>query len=324
MAIQIDGTTVIDDSRNITNVVSANVTSLSIGGTAVTASVAELNHLVGVNTSSTIQERIDALGFTANTLIQTFAAGQSANLTVYDTSLNSLSPLGILKDVSGTLTSAIPGVDYTYTYTSNTNIIFTALTAGDYNIRVLGRKDSLGLWNSLIELYEIGNPTTSLTSGSVPSTFSTLSDGQSNWVYAVDIANFDSTDRGYLFEVGGGVSSGGISVAMTDVEGNDYLSIGIPGFGFGIPIAEYHGSDITLYLSIDYSTPKFQVFLAKESNLNQLISHTSPNQDYASTSASSLGRTVDGTGTPYQGAITGWREWQNTYFDFAAYKAANS
>ena len=140
MAIQIDGTTVIDDSRNITNVVSANVTSLSVGGTAVTASVAELNYLVGIDTSTTIQQQIDSTGLTANTLVQTFSSGQSANLVVADITTYA-SPISVLKDVSGTLTSAIPGVDYTSIYVSNTMIQFTALTAGDYTIRTIGSKE---------------------------------------------------------------------------------------------------------------------------------------------------------------------------------------
>jgi hypothetical protein len=303
MAIQVDGTTVIDDSRNITNVVSANVTSLSIGGTAVTASADELNLLVGTSPNSknyhpssldifdwtgtessasatlsrdlvigtspsggfplkmavtgndphtssyngsewnlapaasgqtweikvyvkasasttgqlfifgvdssgnfintfnaaygatainittewtevsysftfsdanvafiqtrldgpdsggaginvwwddlrvyrkiTLQDQLDGVGFTANTLVQTFTAGQTANLTVGNINTNFSSPVAVLKDVSGTLTSAIPGTDYTYQYTSNTNIQFKALTAGDYSIRALGARDSL-------------------------------------------------------------------------------------------------------------------------------------------------------------------------------------
>lgn len=57
MAIKVQGTTVIDDSRNIENIGSANLTSLSIGGTAVTATATELNYVDGV--TGPIQPQLD-------------------------------------------------------------------------------------------------------------------------------------------------------------------------------------------------------------------------------------------------------------------------
>jgi len=58
MAIKIQGTTVIDDSRNIENIGIANLTSLSIGGNAVTVTAEELNHLDGA--TSNIQIQLDS------------------------------------------------------------------------------------------------------------------------------------------------------------------------------------------------------------------------------------------------------------------------
>jgi len=58
MAIKIQGTTVIDDSRNIENIGSANLTSLSIGGNTVTVDAEELNYLDGV--TNNVQTQLDS------------------------------------------------------------------------------------------------------------------------------------------------------------------------------------------------------------------------------------------------------------------------
>jgi hypothetical protein len=56
--LSINGTTVIDDNRNIENIGNANLTSLSIGGNAVTVTAEELNHLDGA--TSNIQIQLDS------------------------------------------------------------------------------------------------------------------------------------------------------------------------------------------------------------------------------------------------------------------------
>jgi len=49
MAIKISGTTVIDDGKNIENIDTADVNTLSINGTAITASATEINYVDGLN-----------------------------------------------------------------------------------------------------------------------------------------------------------------------------------------------------------------------------------------------------------------------------------
>lgn len=135
MAIKIDGTTVIDNSRNISNIVSANVVSLSIGGTEVTASAAELNTLVGANTSTTIQAQLDALDFADATLTKTFTINETSDIQLSSNTF--ISPMiGAVKDVGGTLTGAVIGVDYTYTFINDDTVRFKSLINGDFQIRI--------------------------------------------------------------------------------------------------------------------------------------------------------------------------------------------
>ena len=135
MAIKVQGTTVIDDSRNITNIVSANVTSLSIGGSEITVSAAELNTLAGANTSVTFQEQINNFDFADATLIKTFTTNETSDIQLSANTF--ISPMiGVVKDVSGTLTGAVPGVDYEYTFINSDTVRFQALVAGDFQIRI--------------------------------------------------------------------------------------------------------------------------------------------------------------------------------------------
>jgi len=98
MAIKVQGTTVIDDSRNIENIGSANLTSLSIGGTAVTASATELNYVDGV--TSPLQTQLDSIDPdpTKATLTKSFANNEIFSISL--SSAVSVAPnVSVLKEV---------------------------------------------------------------------------------------------------------------------------------------------------------------------------------------------------------------------------------
>jgi len=84
MAIKVQGTTVIDDSRNIENIGSANLTSLSIGGTAVTATATELNYVDGV--TSPLQTQLDDTLKYAWSIITTTHTAAAGSRILADTS----------------------------------------------------------------------------------------------------------------------------------------------------------------------------------------------------------------------------------------------
>jgi len=75
MAIKIQGTTVIDDSRNATSLSDLSFNSLTLSGTPITSSAQELNHLSG--TTSDVQTQIDALAKESATLNRTFSVNES-------------------------------------------------------------------------------------------------------------------------------------------------------------------------------------------------------------------------------------------------------
>ena len=135
MALKIQGTEVVDDDRNITNGATANVVSLSINGSEILASAAELNVLVGANTSVTFQNQIDNFDFADATLIKTFTTNETADIQLSANTF--VSPVvGAVKDVGGTLTGAVLGTDYTYTFINNDTVRFKSLIAADFQIRI--------------------------------------------------------------------------------------------------------------------------------------------------------------------------------------------
>jgi len=80
MAIKIQGTTVIDDSRNATALTELSFDSITLNGTTVVANADELNRLQGV--TNPIDSQLGALAKDRGTLNKTFTSGETAAISL--------------------------------------------------------------------------------------------------------------------------------------------------------------------------------------------------------------------------------------------------
>jgi hypothetical protein len=169
----------------------------------------------------------------------------------------------------------------------------------------------------------------------IPSTGAGVSDDEtSDFLVAIDIDNFDNTDTGILYEIGGG--GNGIAIGMVSGElrvnfadgGDTYDGVSNTGVDIERDVASttmdnFNGIPITLYVGLDRSTGNLRIGL--QSNLrgsgNQFtslvnITVTVPTgilQGGNAPGYGQVGSTVAdiGTSANYAGTITEIRAWNN-------------
>ena len=191
---------------------------------------------------------------------------------------------------------------------------------------VLGNQKNSGIWNlsavydSLStpvlwdEFTELGTANQTITT--IPTTISTANNGLGDWTYAVDITNFQSSDTGVLFEIGGATVGSGFSIS-----GGNLIVNTTGGTNTSASMTAFDGQTGTLYVTVDYGTALY-AYWWNGSTMNLILTIGSFSSDYAGTNISGIGAVgseIQGTnyGT-YAGTITEWREWNNTYYDFGA------
>jgi len=160
----------------------------------------------------------------------------------------------------------------------------------------------------------LGTPTKVVTS--IPSSFATATNGQQNYTYAVDITNFNSSDTGVLFELGGGTDGSSFQI------NNHSLYVQSSGLEDTITsMSSFDNQSGTLYVSVDYTNSFYDIYWLNNSGFQFVVSGT-VTSDYAGNDTTGVGDVSSGAlfGTnygAYQGTITEYRSWEDTYFDFS-------
>jgi hypothetical protein len=165
------------------------------------------------------------------------------------------------------------------------------------------------------ELVSLGTPTRTVTT--IPAEISTATNGTSDWTFAVDMPNFQSSNTGIIFEIGGDADGTSFSIS-----GGELIVATSGGTDTSTSMSAFDGQSGTLYVSIDYGT-KLEVYWYNESAMTELVTINPFTDDYSGANNTGIGTVGDGAiqGTnygPYTGAITSWREWASVYYNFGA------
>lgn len=171
MAIKISGTTVIDDSRNATNLASLSTTSLTLNGTSVTSTAAELNYL-DIATLGTTQ---------ASKAVTTDSNGVTifdGGVVEDDTTITSSSGTATINCRDGNVFSHTLSENVTYTFSnapaSGRAFGFTLKVVQDSTARTI-------TWPASVDWPAATAPTLSTGSGEVDVFVFFTTDGGTTW-----------------------------------------------------------------------------------------------------------------------------------------------
>jgi len=160
----------------------------------------------------------------------------------------------------------------------------------------------------------LGTPTRTITT--IPSSFGPDNSGEQSYTYAVDIDFFNSSDTGVLFGLGGGTTGSSFQI------NNNSLYVQSSGLENTITnVSSFDNQYGTLYVSVDYTNSFYDIYWVNNSGFQFVVTGTISG-DYVGTDGSGVGERGDqevfGTdyGT-YNGTITEFRTWEDTYFDFS-------
>jgi hypothetical protein len=165
------------------------------------------------------------------------------------------------------------------------------------------------------ERVSLGTPTQTVTT--IPASITTATTGESDWTYAVDITNFQSSNTGVIFELGGNTTGTSFSIS-----GGALIVATTGGTDTSTSMSAFDGQSGTLYVSIDYGT-KLEVYWYNESAMTELVTINPFADDYSGADNTGIGAAA-GSGMrgtnygAYTGVITSWREWASVYYNFGA------